>query len=92
MQVPVEFQKMAEYFHQDIFVISESRADLAEWVLAGFSESERQGLKSFLSEIVSSRYSDEQLLNLWDGMPAEIWFGDAREFRELLVFIRDQIE
>lgn len=50
---------------------------------------ELKRLKAFLSEIIS-RYSDEQLQNLWAGTTAEMGFSEG--FRTVLTMIRDHIE
>jgi hypothetical protein len=91
MPVPDEFRKMAIRFHQDLFVDWDSSwPGLAEFVVGGLSPEELKRLKAFLSEIVSDRYSDEQLQNLWAETPAEIGFPDG--FRTLLTMIRDHIK
>ncbi len=90
MQIPGEFRKMAENFHQDWLLPPDTLEDATKFVLWNLLPEERKRLKAFLSEIVSDRYSDEQLQNLWAQTSAEIGFPEG--LRMVLTMVRDHIE
>lgn len=92
MFVSDEFRKMAERFIQDIDIVADSKAALAKFVLGDLTPAELTRLRAYLSEIVTNRYSDEQLINLWNTTPTEIEFFHGNELRNVLTFIRDQIK
>src|SRR3712207_4224051 len=89
MWMPDEFRKIAANFYQDLFDPADPLIDSVESAVHNFSAEELKRLKAFLSEIIS-RYSDEQLQNLWAGTTAEIGFSEG--FRTVLTMIRDHIE
>jgi hypothetical protein len=89
MLVPAEFYKMAANFGQDLFVARDADIRWARLVLWNLTEEELKSLKAYLSELISDRYSDEQLQNLWAQMPVEIGFSPG--LRTVLTMVRDQI-
>lgn len=90
MHVPDEFRSMAERFHQDVFAVTDGLPDLAGYVVEQLTERQKKNLRIYLSEIISHRYSDEQLQNIWDGTSAEVGFSEG--LREILTIIRDHID
>lgn len=53
--------------------------------------SDARGLKPFLDELLSGRYGDEELKELWWSMPTTTVFDDGKNVHELLNRIRDAI-
>jgi hypothetical protein len=90
MHAPPEFLKMAANFHQDVLLPPDTLADAAKFAVWNLSPEELKRLKAFLSEIVTDRYSEEQLQNLWAQTAAEIGFDPG--LRMVLAMVRDQIK
>jgi hypothetical protein len=85
-----EFRKMAGNFHQDFLLPPDTLEDSTKFVLCNLTPEELKRLKAYLSEIVSNRYSDEQLQNLWAETSAEVGFPEG--LRMVLTMVRDHIK
>lgn len=90
MYPTAEFLKMSELFIQDFDLVADTPSHLAKFVLGELNDEEKAKLRRFLSEIITDRYSDEQLQNLWAKTQAEVGF--PRDLRKVLTMIRDHID
>lgn len=84
-----EFLKMSERFFQDLDTVADRPSELAKFVLGDLTTAEKKILREFLSEILTDRYSDEQLQDLWAKTHAEVGFPEG--LRKILTIVRDHI-
>ena len=91
MQATPEFQKLCGRFFQDIFLVTSSDDERAQFLIDGLTKQERRRLKPFLDDVIA-RHSGEQLIRLWNDTPADFSLLDGEEARSFLKIIRDKIE
>ena len=65
--------------------------EVAALGIRGLNEEEKKELALVLDDITSSRYSADDLVKLWNGSPADVWFGDGEEVRMLFRRARQMI-
>lgn len=81
MTVPEEFYDFCLYLHQDS--ASVYGPDVQDWItgaLGHMTHAQRRVLRGFLDDLVSSKYSDEQIARLYRSTNAEIAIENARLF------------
>jgi len=85
------FPKLCKQFHQDIGLVASSSEDLMSVLMQALSASERLQLKDELNELLSSEFSDQQLLDVWSASPAQVFFKNAQDLRSMLSQVLDHI-
>ena len=91
MQVPAEFRKLCGRFFQDIFLVTSSDDERAQFLIDGLTQEERRRLRQFLDEVIA-QHSAEQLISLWNNTPADFFLLDGEGIRLLLKRVRDRID
>ncbi|MCG8482185.1 MAG: contact-dependent growth inhibition system immunity protein [Clostridia bacterium] len=72
MKPPVSFQKFCELFHQDIDLVYDNPEDLLGDFVEDQSQDELAKFEKFLSEIIGSELSNEEIDRLWEECGARI--------------------
>jgi hypothetical protein len=65
--------------------------DLMQAALVGVEPHERPSIKAFLDELLSGRFSDDQLKEIWWSMPSDIVFHQGKGVVTFLSLLRDEI-
>ena len=96
MQTPEEFVKLCQWFHQDCDYGLETDEQIIEEALlsANLSLAQRGVVKSYIDELVSGRYSDEELERIWrkSGAGVSILTDQAGNPGEFLRMIQSAIK
>jgi hypothetical protein len=90
MDIPDEFKKVCRNLVQGLEV--SSAQDLIQASLIGIEPHERPSIKAFLDELLSGRYSDDQLKDIWWSMPSDIVFHEGKGVVAFLNLLRDEVE
>jgi hypothetical protein len=86
--VPPPFKRMCQNFGPDLDEYIFSWEDMVQYAHNGIDHSDARAIRPFLDELLSGRYSDEELKDFWWTMPVTAVF-DARDMRPLLTRIRE---
>ncbi|MBI1867667.1 MAG: hypothetical protein HYS06_05155 [Methylocystis sp.] len=79
MDIPDEFNKIGNAFHQDTLLIYKTLDDAIQASIR-MSPQKRKIAKDFFDELLSGKYSDEELAAIWNKTPANSGgFGIAEE-------------
>ena len=81
--MPDVFVQFCQWFHQDVFVLYRSLDDAILRFVAELDDPSKWALKTYLSDLIASCASDEELLKLWKRHGAEIGFVEASSIRRL---------
>jgi hypothetical protein len=68
-----------------------SHDDAARMGLRNMSQEEKRALAPLLDDLISSRYSADDLVKLWKSSPAENQLSNGEQIRALLKAARDRI-
>jgi len=91
MEVAAEFNELAEQFYQDILEDCSDDRELILLVLAPFrDQSKRERLKNYLDYALSTKISDDKLVEIWLSTPTNIVYNKKR-LRALLTKIRSSL-
>ena len=89
MTMPRAFKTFAMGFPQDIDVSPPiSFGDMVGAAVTGVDQDEFGSLKIYLDELLSGRYSMEQLREIWDASPSNIYFHQGEELLKVLTCAR----
>jgi hypothetical protein len=81
MQIPEEFYDFCLYLHQDSFdVYGTDPKGIAAGAMRHMSKAQKQTLAAFLDELLSGKYSNEQLDEIYRGTDAEIGFRSGLRY------------
>jgi hypothetical protein len=89
LTVPDEFKKVCRNLVQGLEV--SSREELMQVALLGIEPQERPVIKEFLDQLLSGKYSGEELKEFWWSMPADIVFHDGNDAVTFLTMVRDEV-
>ena len=64
---------------------------LTQVALLGIEPRERPAIKAFIDELLSGRYSDDQLKSIWWSMPSDIVFHEGQSVVVFLTMLRAEI-
>jgi hypothetical protein len=94
MTLPPPFQKFTSYFHQDIDTVYESPEELVHEALYDFTPQDRQALKEYMAELLSGKFDEMQLREIWDRSRAEVspFRGDEGDCTGFLKYFQRLIE
>jgi hypothetical protein len=84
MQFPPAFRKVCLNLGQDMSDIVSSLDDLVNYSLMGIDETDATEIKPYLEELLSGRYNNDQLKEVWWTNPATVVFYDGRDVSTFL--------
>lgn len=90
MDIPEEFKKVCHNLVQGLEVSSVQ--ELIQVSLIGIEPQDRPPIKAFLDKLLSGRYSDDQLKEIWWSMPSDIVFHEGKGAVTFLSLLRDEVE
>lgn len=90
MVIPEEFKKICHNLVQGLEV--SSAQELIQVSLIGIEPQDRPPIKAFLDALLSGRYSDDQLKEIWWSMPSDIVFHEGKGVVTFLSLLRDEVE
>jgi len=81
-------------FHQDVDTVYDSIEELVHEAMYPFTAQERQTLKDFMSELLSGKYDEMQLREIWMKSKADVlpFWGDEGNCTEALKELQGAIE
>jgi len=91
ISAPEEFKKVCRNLAQGLDLVVSTPKQLMQVALSGIEPRERPAIKAFIDELLSGRYSDEQLKEIWWSMPADIVFHEGRGVVAFLTMLREEI-
>lgn len=87
MQIPDTFYEFCLRLHQDSFILYGREPEaVAAGALQYMSKEEKVALRAFLDHLLTGKYSDAQLQEIYRKGDADLWFSDEslRYFLELV--------
>src|SRR5438067_1840634 len=76
-EMPDVFVQFCQWFHQDVLVLYRSLDNAILGFVAELDDPSKVALKTYLSNLIASGASDEELLRLWKRHGAEIGFVET---------------
>jgi hypothetical protein len=89
---PEEFKKVCRNLVQGLDLVVSTPEQLMQVALLGIEPQERPAIETFVDELLSGRYSDQQLKEIWWSMPADIVFHEGRGVVAFLTMLRGELE
>lgn len=87
--IPDEFKKVCRNLVQGLEI--SSAQELVQIALLEVEPQERPAIKAFLDELLSGRYNDDQLKEIWWSMPSDIVFHEGKGAATFLKMLRDEV-
>jgi len=91
ISAPEEFKKVCRNLMQGLDLVVSTPEQLMQVALFGIEPRERPAIKAFIDELLSGRYSDEQLKDIWWSMPADIVFYEGKAVVAFLTMLRTEV-
>jgi hypothetical protein len=88
---PEEFKKVCRNLTQDLDLVVSTPEQLMQLALLGIEPQERPAIKAFLDELLSGRFTDDQLKEIWWSMPADIVFHEGKAVVTFLTMLRNEV-
>jgi hypothetical protein len=88
--LPEVFMKLCRNLVQDLDV-SSSR-ELAQIALVGIEPHELGAVKATLKDLLSGRYTDDELKDLWWSTPSDIVFYEGKDVVTFLKLLQSEID
>lgn len=88
---PRVFKLMCQNFGPDLGNVASSWDEMVLLALHNLEISDARSLKPFLDELLSGRYGNDELKELWWSMPATTVFHDGKDVYELLCRVRSAV-
>lgn len=92
MKAPREFNRLCQFFHQDVLRLFPSLEVAAVESVMLLTKAERPIVRDVLERVPASNRSDEEVQELWRQSPAQIGFSEPRGVRHLLELVRDALD
>ncbi|MBI1867710.1 MAG: hypothetical protein HYS06_05385 [Methylocystis sp.] len=73
MHPPEAFLTYSALFHQDVFVIYPSLEEAFRHASDYLTKEQVASVKAYLDELISGRYTNEELLEIWEKSKSEIY-------------------
>jgi hypothetical protein len=90
VSAPEEFKKVCRNLVQGLDLVVSTPEQLMQVAMLGIEPQERPAIKAFLDELLSGRYSDDQLKDIWWSMPSDIVFYEGKGVVAFLEMLRDE--
>jgi len=90
VSAPQEFKKVCRNLVQGLEITTPQ--ELMQVALLGIEPHERPVIKAFIDELLSGRYSDDQLKDIWWSMPSDIVFYEGKGVVTFLTMLRDEVQ
>lgn len=90
--IPDEFKQACRNLGQDLGYEKPSQPLMAQIALIGIEQNERLVIKAFLDELLSGRYTAEELREFWWSTTADIYFHEGQDLIAFLTLMRAEIE
>lgn len=88
---PESFTSICRLFHQDIDKQCPTIEAMADFAVTGLNAEERTELSAFLEKVLSGDYSGGELKALWRRSPADVYFRDGEQVRQLLSRMKEML-
>lgn len=92
--IPPEFNKIVREYFPGVEEIHSSDEDLLDEVLGTLTDSERAIARDYLDELLTGKYSEEDLRTLWRASQARLlpFWGEEGSCTEFLQFMRSRMD
>jgi hypothetical protein len=92
--IPEDFKILCRSFYQGVSEVYSSTDELIKDAVATLNASQRQGVRAYLDELTSGKYTEEQLWYLWEdaGARIRITTGVPGESARFLGMIKAEID
>jgi len=92
MEATESVKNLFRGFHQDMFEYAQTPEAIAQEALGFLTLDDIPPVVAYLDDLLSGRYSDEEIQAIWHRMPADIYFTDARGAVKVLSLVRDLLK
>jgi hypothetical protein len=91
ISAPEEFKKVCRNLTQGLDLVVSTADEFVQHALLGIEPHERPAIKAFIDELLSGRYSDDELKSIWWTMPSDIVFHAGRGVVAFLTMLRNEL-
>lgn len=91
MQPSEEFKQFGRMFIQDIHLFGTSFEEIIDYIIKGYDSEKSANLGIFISKILESNLTHQELQRLWSATDSDIYFRSAEGFKEFLKMTRDRL-
>lgn len=92
MELTPEVKQLFRGFHQGMEYCASGPEDIAMNALGFLKPEHVHGVKVFLDELLSGRYSADQIQEVWHTTPADLYFHDPNDAVKVLELVRSFID
>lgn len=92
MEVTESVKNLFRGFHQDMFEYAQTPEAIAEEALGFLGPEDAPSVIAYLDDLLSGRYSDDEIQAIWHKMPADIYFTEASGTVKVLSLVRDLLK
>ncbi len=91
ISAPEEFKKVCRNLLQGLDLVVSTPEQLMQVALLGIEPQERPVIKAFVDELLSGRFTEDQLKEIWWSMPADIVFHEGKAVVTFLTMLRNEV-
>ena len=91
MKTPDEFSDICGQFHADIHLHCQSIDEMVRFSLNLVDQERARVAHAFLDALLSGRYSEDELQEIWQQTPADIYFPKPEELVAVLTTMRTML-
>ena len=91
ISAPEEFKKVCRNLLQGLDLVVSTPEQLMQLALLGIEPQERPVIKAFVDELLSGRFTEDQLKEIWWSMPADIVFHEGKAVVTFLTMLRNEV-
>lgn len=87
-----EFKHICRLFHQDFPIDVTEDIEMIREAVRALEPDRRRALRSYLDDLLSGRYTDDELQDIWFASPADVYFPEPGELQKVLRLLRSMSE
>lgn len=88
---PMLFLQVCRMFHADIADTCPTFASMADFSLQHIEGVDCDALAQYLDRLLSGEYTEDELMELWNGSGADVFIPDVKNLLALLTEMRRQL-
>ena len=89
LSAPEEFKSLCRNLVQGTGI--SAAEEFVQASLAGIDRRDYPAIKAFLDELLSGRYSGDELVEYWSTLPSDIFFYEGQGVVRFLTMLRDRV-
>lgn len=92
MEATESVKNLFRGFHQEMFEYAQTPEAIAEEALGFLGPEDAPVVVAYLDDLLSGRYSDDEIQAIWHKMPADVYFTEGGGARKVLNVVRELLK